>query len=79
MCGLMMTCDVVCVFFCPGLNVEGLYRMGGQTEEVMKIKADFDRGEHPLSCPFLCVFSGLCSGALQCAMLCLLVQLVYPM
>ena len=47
----------------PGLNVEGLYRMGGQTEEVMKIKADFDRGEYPTLSSLLCVASTLCCEA----------------
>lgn len=44
-CGVEVMCDVVWWCLCPGLNVEGLYRMGGQTEEVMRIKADFDRGK----------------------------------
>ena len=51
----------VCGVFYSGLNVEGLYRMGGQTEEVMKIKADFDRGENPTQLAL--------HDALQCSVL----------
>ena len=29
-----------------GLNIEGLYRVAGQTEEIMKIKEEFDKGTY---------------------------------
>lgn len=35
-----------CMYMCAGLEVEGLYRMSGKKNEILRLKSKFDTGNH---------------------------------